>query len=294
MNDLDGSAAVVDTTVCFTDADTIDAASPVWGYDGSTAKQVTSSLEHMYNQQDGSTAPIIASAAAQGSAGMLFADGIAIGSPRADAGAGTFAAASLRMLPPHPEPLIASVVPAPISPSAAEKLTDGIITADFGSVDLSVAMSQGIGLAFVGGAEAVLLTDGSLGVGLRVNEATTQRLHEGLLGRGNDKGGISSYDAQVTPGARSPTVISEFLPSNQFIPVREVAADQPFGDASSQDLLWRLADAGPSSGFWTNLLAQGGSPGDIAIDVTDSSEVTVHLTSIAARTYLPNASAGWP
>jgi len=165
----------------------------------------------------------------------------------------------------------------------------GVGTADVSSADLGAVLNQGAQLAFAGGTEAILLTDATLSVGPDTNEATIQRLYEGLLGRSNDTGGISSWDAALTSGSSKSTLATAFLNSNEYLASHGTQSDSQFVTSLYQGVLGRAPDP-DGAASWTSLLAQGVSRGDVALGFADSSEAKGHLADATARVYAPNAA----
>jgi hypothetical protein len=165
----------------------------------------------------------------------------------------------------------------------------GISATDASSADLGAALGQGAQLGFIAGTETVQLTDSILSVGPDTNEATLQRLYEGLLGRGCDTGGIAYYDAQLAGGADKATVATAFLSSGEYIMGHGVQTDAQFVTSLYQGLLGRAPDA-DGLASWTGLLAGGTSQGTVAVDIADSSEAKARLAPTTARLWVPNAA----
>jgi Domain of unknown function (DUF4214) len=135
----------------------------------------------------------------------------------------------------------------------------------------------------------VTLADGTISVGPDTNEATIQRLYEGLLGRSADAGGISAFDAQLTAGVSKATVATEILSSNEYITDHGTQTDQQFVTSLYEGLLGRAPEtAGLAS--WTSALAQGASRGDVASAIADSNEAKSYLAATTAQVFVPNAA----
>jgi hypothetical protein len=242
--------------------------------------------------------PTIAGTAAPGSTVTLFADSVAIGSATADASTGIFAITPVTPLAIGTDSLTATATTAgdastasvPIILFTVQAPVYGVSTTDFSSADLGAVLSQGASFAFVGGTEAVLLTDATLSVGPDTNEATLQRLYEGLLGRSGDAGGISFYDGLLTAGVSKATIASDLVNSNEYLAGHGTQTDQQFVTTLYQGLLGRSADADPGSSFWTGLLAQGASRGSVAAGIADSDEAKSHLAATTAQVFAPNAA----
>jgi hypothetical protein len=166
---------------------------------------------------------------------------------------------------------------------------NGISTTDLSSADIGAALAQGYKPAFIPDTEAVTLVDGTLSVGPDTNEATIQRLYEGLLGRSGETAGISAFDAQITAGVSKATVATEFLSSNEYIADHGTQTDQQFVASLYQGLLGRAPEAGGLA-YWTGALAQGASRGDVASAIADSDEAKSYLAATTAQVFVPNAA----
>ncbi len=166
---------------------------------------------------------------------------------------------------------------------------NGISTTDFSSADLGAVLAEGAKFAFINGTEAVLLTDSTLSVGVDTNEATIQRLYEGLLGRGGDTGGLSGFDAQLTSGVSKATVASEFLNSPEYVAAHGTPPNDQFVASLYQGVLGRVPDPGGAA-LWSGLLGGGVSRGDVAVAIADSPEAKSHLAATTAQVYVPNAA----
>jgi hypothetical protein len=156
------------------------------------------------------------------------------------------------------------------------------------SAALSALLGNGGNLSFIGGAQAIVLTDATLSVGRDTNQATVQRLYEGLLGRGNDSGGISNFDAQLSAGVSKATIATDFLNSAEYVAIHGTQTNAQFVASLYQGLLGRSADQAGAA-FWTGQLAQGGSRGSVAVAIVDSNESKAALAPTTAQVYVPNA-----
>jgi autotransporter passenger strand-loop-strand repeat protein len=182
-----------------------------------------------------------------------------------------------------------SVASGPVNMFVVQAPVHGISTTDFSSADLSAVLSEGATMAFVSGTEAVILTDGTLSVGPDTNEATIQRLYEGLLGRSADTTGLSAFDAQLASGVSKATVATEIMSSNEYITDHGTQTDQQFVTSLYQGLLGRAPEpAGFAS--WTSDLAQGASRGGVAVGIADSSEAKSYLAATTAQVFVPSAA----
>jgi hypothetical protein len=135
----------------------------------------------------------------------------------------------------------------------------------------------------------VQLVDGTLSVGPDTGEATIQRLYEGLLGRGNDTGGISYYDAQLINGASENSIGAQFLTSPEYVAATGTISDTQFVASLYQGFLGRSAAADPGSSYWTDLLAGGTSRAAITIGVADSAEARTALGLTTEQVWVPHA-----
>ena len=241
--------------------------------------------------------PTIAGTASAGAAVTLRSDGVVIGSATADPTTGAFAVTPATPLPLGLDRLTVTTVPSgggaivsvPLVVFEMQTPVAGVSTTDFSSADIGAALNQGAVLNFISGTQAVQLTDGTLSVGTNTNEATIQRLYEGLLGRGSDTGGISFYDAQLIGGMSVSMVAGQILASPEFIADHGTLTDQQFVAMLFQGLLGRPAAADPNSSFWTNLLANGESRADVAVGIANTAEAKTHLASDTAQIFVPHA-----
>ncbi len=167
--------------------------------------------------------------------------------------------------------------------------SDGVITTDLSSADLGAGLANGAKFTFLNPTEAVRLTDGTLSVGPDTNQATIQRLYEGLLGRGGDTGGLSTFDAQLTSGASKAMVASNFLNSPEYAAAHGTPSNDQFVINLYQGILGRAPDPGGTAG-WTGTLNAGTSRADVAIGFADSAEAKAHFASTTAQVYVPNAT----
>ncbi len=179
-----------------------------------------------------------------------------------------------------PKPVVLDVLPAAVN---------GIITTDLSSADLGAGLAYGNRFTFINPTKAVLLTDSTLSVGPDTNEATIQRLYEGLLGRGGDTGGLSASDAQLAAGISKTTVAIEILNSNEYLAGHGMQSDAQLVTSLYQGLLGRVPDPGGAA-LWSGLLGGGVSRGDVAIAIADSPEAKSHLAATTAQVYVPNAA----
>ena len=242
--------------------------------------------------------PTIAGTALPGSPVTLLNNGVAIGAATADAGTGAYTVTATAPLTLGLDRLTVSTVLADGSTSASAPLVvfdvqapaAGTSTTDFSSADIGNALQLGAKLAFVGGTEAVQLTDATLSVGPDTGEATIQRLYEGLLGRGNDTGGISYYDAQLINGTSKAAIADQIMTTTpEYAAAHGTQTDQQFVAMLYQNLLGRSAAADPGSSYWTGLLAQGASRGAVAVGMTDIAEAKTTQAPATALVYVPHA-----
>jgi hypothetical protein len=164
-----------------------------------------------------------------------------------------------------------------------------ISTTDFSSADIGAALGHGARFAFLDGTQAVLLTDATLSVGPDTNEATIQRLYEGLLGRGNDTAGISTYDAQLNGGASKATIATEIMSSPEYANLHGTPADDQFVTDLYSGLLGRAPDPNETA-IWTTELGNGASRGNVAVSIADSDEAKSHLAAATSQVFVPDAA----
>jgi len=170
-------------------------------------------------------------------------------------------------------------LPAPVS---------GTTVADFDSGDVATWLAGGATLSFVGGTEAVQLTNGVLSVGPDTNEASIERLYEGLLGRSAEPAGLTFYDAQIASGTSLATVATEILSSPEYLADHGVQTDQELVATLYQGLLGRPAAADPNSSFWVTQLEQGATPGDVTAAIASSPEAKTYLATDTAQIFVAN------
>ncbi len=163
---------------------------------------------------------------------------------------------------------------------------------DVPTATLATALNEGASLAFTSGTEALQLQDGVLSVGPDTDEASLQRLYQGLLGRAGDLAGLSYYDAQLAAGLSEPQVAAEFLTSAEYVAEQGTPTPQQLVTSLYQSMLGRSATADPAGdGYWLRLLLQGSSPGAVVAGLADSAEAKAHLASDTAQVYVPSAAA---
>jgi hypothetical protein len=133
------------------------------------------------------------------------------------------------------------------------------------------------------------LVDGVLSVGPDTNEATLQRLYQGLLGRSGDPAGMSSFDAQLAAGVSKAAVANEILNSPEYIGINGTQTPTQLVTTLYQGLLGRAPEDGAVAS-WTNAMAQGASAGDVAIGIADSAEAKAHLAPATAQVFVANAA----
>ena len=210
----------------------------------------------------------------------------------------------------------------PLSLFVLPSLVAGISTATAGSFQLASLVDQGFGMQFIGGTEAIQLTDGTLSVGADTIQASVQRLYEGLLGRPGDTGGLEQFSALSASFGTAPVVIppdplfldnltgnvepaqftafpslagtaavaSAMLASPEFQHLHGSAAamsDTQFVTLLYGGLLGRAPDAGGLA-LYVATLQSGTSRGDVAASVANSAEAQKHLAADTANVWVPD------
>jgi autotransporter passenger strand-loop-strand repeat protein len=243
--------------------------------------------------------PTISGTALPNSTVTLLADGSPIGS--STQGTDAFAVTATTPLALGPNSLtttattlvngtpVTSAPSTPVSVFDVEAPVNGISTSDFSSADIGAQLNQGAKLAFISGTEAVVLVDGILSVGPDTNEATLQRLYEGFLGRGGEPAGMSYYDAKLTAGVSKATVATEMMHDPEYIAKYGTQTPTQLVTRLYQGMLGRAPDPAGLAG-WTAALAQGTSPGAVAIGIADSAEAKTYLAAATAQVFVPNAA----
>ena len=170
----------------------------------------------------------------------------------------------------HLGPTVLAGIPAPVN---------GTSTTSLSSTELSQLL-QGDQSAwrFIGGTEAVVLTDGTLSVGNDTNQAYLSRLYQGLLGREPDVNGLTGATASLAASDKA-TVAQAFVTSAEYQSAHPNQDNALFVNTLYQGMLGRPADAGGLSA-WTQLLASGSTRGQIAATFADSAEAKQHLSYV--------------
>ncbi len=110
-----------------------------------------------------------------------------------------------------------------------------------------------------------------------------------MLGRSNDTGGISAWDAQLTSGMSKATLATAFLDSSEYTVGHDTQTDDQFISNLYQGFVGRTPEpAGLAA--WNAQLAQGASRGSVAIGIADSNEAKSYLAATTAQVYVPNAA----
>ena len=171
---------------------------------------------------------------------------------------------------------------------------NGISATDDNSLQLGSLLGAGYGLQFVSGTEAVTLVDGTLSVGADTNEATIERLYEGLLGHAGDATGLGYWDAQMTAGTTATGVAAAFLGGAEYTAAHASLTDAQFVTSLYQGLLGRAPGSGElASG--TALLTQTGSTdaaqrAQLAANIAGSAEAKTALAADTANVWAPSAA----
>ena len=178
-------------------------------------------------------------------------------------------------------PLSLDVLPAPVN---------GVTTAASTSLDLANVLGQGYGFQFVGGTEALQLTNGTLSIGPDTTQALVQRLYEGLLGRGGDTFGLGGFNAMLVGGGSPATVATSILNSGEYQALHGAPASQTdtqYVTSLYQSFLSRAPDQAGLAGF-VNVLSQGTSRGEVAANVAQSAEAKADLAGATAHLWVPD------
>ena len=241
-------------------------------------------------------APAITGAAEAGSTVSVFDGSILVGAAMAD-GSGSFTAA-LSGLVLGSNSLTATATNAAGSSASSVAVgffdtgapdANGIVSTDFTSMQLGTLLGLDYGLAFIPGTEAVTLVDGTLSVGPDTQEATVQRLYEGLLGHSGTPAGLEFWDAQIASGASASAVAAGFLDSAEYQSSHGTLTNGQFVDSLYQGFLGRAPDA-PGGAFWTGLLDSGTSRADVVIGIAQSADAKTVLASKTSQVWAPNAA----
>ena len=166
----------------------------------------------------------------------------------------------------------------------------GVAVRDFSSAALAPMLNGGVKLAFTSGTELVSLTDSRLNVGPDTNEATVQRLYEGLLGRGSDPSGIGAFSTLLNDGVSKAAIAQVFVGSGEFVAGHGAETDGQFVQTLYEGMLGRSAMPDPALPVWTSMLAQGMTRGALAAVFADSAEAKAHLSATTAQVYVPDAN----
>lgn len=172
------------------------------------------------------------------------------------------------------------VVPAPVQ---------GVSSTGAGSATIANLLSQGYGLQFMPGTEALSVVDGTLSIGQDTGVAALQRLYAGLLGRGSDAAGIGFWNARLTGGANLATVADDILASAEYA---AHAGGTPTDAQYVQGLYAGLTGRGCTNdelGYWTGALGQGATRGAVASEIAGSAEAKASLSASTAQVWAPDA-----
>jgi hypothetical protein len=248
------------------------------------------------NEITDTATPTIAGTAAPGSQVSLFDGNTLVATTMAD-GLGNFTATLSVGLALGSNSLTATAANA-AGPSAASTTlgifdvgapgANGVVSTNFDSLQLGTLLGQGYALAFISGTEAVTLVDGTLSVGPETQEATIQRLYEGLLGHTGNASGLSFWDASLSATSAS-SVAAGFLNSPEYLASAGTMTNAQFVDSLYQGFLGRAADPSGST-FWTGSLDSGTSRADVVIGIDQSQEAKTYLASTTSQVWAPNAA----
>lgn len=164
---------------------------------------------------------------------------------------------------------------------------NGVSIADFSSADVAAVLNHGATFAFIGGTEAIQLTDSTLSIGPNTNEATIQRFYKGLLGRSNDVGGMTDHDSLLSAGESKEVIAASFLNGSEYLASHGTQTDAQFVTSLYEGFLGRAPEEEGLSG-WTTGLATGASRAHVAIGIADASEAKTHLAGTTTRVWAVN------
>ncbi len=240
--------------------------------------------------------PTVSGTAAPGAAITLSVAGHSVGSTVAGSATGAYSAVLTQTLPQGSSQITATATTAAGS-AAAPVLSvyeipspvNGVSLPDISSIVIGRLFDAGYQLQFVSGTEAAQLVDGVLSVGPDTTEATIERLYQGLLGRADDPGGMTFYDALLNSGVSKATVAADILASPEYVALHGgpgAVTDTQFVDELYQGLLGRAATASDLA-FWNASIASVGRSA-VTVDIADSPEAKNHLAPDTAQLWSRN------
>ena len=164
-----------------------------------------------------------------------------------------------------------------------------VITADLSSATIGIVANMNGAFLLDSAVERLTLVDGTLSVGPDTNEATTQRLYEGLLGRSVDPGALSASDAFVVQGGSALSVAAILLSSAEYAADHGTLSDPQFVTSLYHGLLGRAPDSGGGVAA-SGQLAAGTSRSQLALGIANSSEAKTYFAQATRQLYVPSAA----
>ncbi len=176
-----------------------------------------------------------------------------------------------------PPPIL---IPAPVN---------GVSASDLGSEDLRTPFSQGTVLAVPAGTETIALLDGTISVGPDSQDATIQRLYEGLLGRPGDTGGLAVDDTALSAGLAKTQLAATFLASAEYTNAHGNMSDMQFVASLYAGFLGREPDPDSGAALTAALGSVAVTRAQAAISVADSQEAKGHLAAVTGFVWVPDS-----
>jgi hypothetical protein len=240
--------------------------------------------------------PVVDGTAADGALVTLFDGGVQVGQTTADARTGAYSTTLTVPLGLGSQTITAtamnstgtSVASAPVDLFEIPAPVAGVSTTDNSSLQFGTLFEEGYGLQFLPGTQEALLVDGQLSVGTDTDEATVQRLYEGLLDRGNDPSGIEYWTDQLLAGDSKTDIAQGFLNSSEYTAAHGTMTDAQFVESLYTGLLGRTAEQTGLT-FWTGALGSGETRAAVAVAIADSAEAKAHLTPDTSEVWAANS-----
>jgi hypothetical protein len=165
---------------------------------------------------------------------------------------------------------------------------NGISTTNFSSVQLGTLLAQGYQPSFISGAEAITLVDGTISVGPDTQEATVQRLYDGLLGRPGEVSGLTVYNQNLNAGLSKVQVAAIFLNSPEYTDAHGTMTNAQFVNSLYQGFLGRAPDPSGGAAFTARLDGGAATRAQTVIDIADSPEAKAHLAGTTSFVWVPS------
>lgn len=160
------------------------------------------------------------------------------------------------------------------------------------SSEIGMRLADGDVLAPAEGTSSIHLTDGTISYAADSDAAYLTRLYGGLLGRGGDANGLSSWAHMSGGGLDKIQVATSFLNSAEYQANHAGLTDAQFVDNLYGSLLGRGAEEAGSA-YFNGLLAAGVSRAEVLAAVADSAEAQAHWSSISsAGIFVPSKDVG--